>query len=454
MLLPETQIGVTGDTAERGRIAMGKRAALGVSLASNVGGLREGERRLETRSRWIARPLPSRVRGWGERRSGQKALTRGARVRRPTETALSAVRQNRVGMSCPRTGRAEMAFESLSRHTDAAVLRFVVHARHQQTMRPYLERWAGDFRSHVDLVSYDEIFRSTDLPRCVHAFTDIERLDPEDRERAAYLWGALQRQAPELDLLNHPLLAMRRYELLRTLREAGVNDFDVYRLTEARCIRRFPVFVRGEDDHKGAESGLLESREELAAFVKGLVDAGKSRDTRMVVEFHASKGPDGLYRKYAAFYLAGSVMPRHLFIGPHWMVKDETRIRDDAKMAEERRYFDERPHDAWIASVFKRANIDYGRIDYGIVDGKPQVFEINTNPTIVPASMTQLTPNSARFVASLTAAYEALERRNGGAKRMSELPRIPLDPPLKNRKGRLVSRALAFFVRRQLRPLV
>lgn len=321
-------------------------------------------------------------------------------------------------------------------------------------MTPYLERWANEFRSHVDLVSYDEIFRSNDLPRCVHVFTDIERLDSEDRERAAYLWGTLQRQAPEIELLNHPLLAMRRYELLRTLREAGVNDFDVYRLTEARRIRRFPVFVRGENDHKGAESGLLGSQEELAAFVKSLVDAGKSRDTRIAVEFHASKGPDGLYRKYAAFCLAGVVIPRHLFIGPHWMVKDETRIRDEAKFAEERRYCDEHPHAAWIASVFKLANIDYGRIDYGIVDGKPQVFEINTNPTIVPAELTQLNPNNVRFIAALTAAYSALEQRNGGAIRMGELPRIALDPPLKNRKARLVSGALAFFVGRQLRPLV
>jgi hypothetical protein len=248
---------------------------------------------------------------------------------------------------------------------------------------------------------------------------------------------------------------MRRYELLRTLREAGVNDFDVYRLTEARRIRRFPVFVRGENDHKGAESGLLGSQEELAAFVRSLVDAGKSRDTRIAVEFYASKSQeDGLYRKYAAFYLAGVVIPRHLFIGPHWMVKDETRIRDEAKLAEEWRYCDEHPHAAWIASVFKLANIDYGRIDFGIVDGKPQVFEINTNPTIVPGKMTQLTPNNARFIAALTAAYAAMEQRNGGAKRMGDLPRIPLDQPLKSRKGRLVSRALAFAVRRQFRPLV
>jgi hypothetical protein len=321
-------------------------------------------------------------------------------------------------------------------------------------MTPYLDRWSGEFRSHVDLISYDEGFRSTHLPRCVHVFTDIERLDPEDRERAAYLWRTLRRAAPEIESWNHPLLAMRRYELLRTLCEAGMNDFDVYRLTEARRVRRFPVFVRGENDHHGAESELLESQGELDAFVKGLVDAGKSRDTRIVVEFIPTKSEDGLYRKYAAFYLAGVVIPRHVFIGPHWMVKEGTRIRDDAKLAEELRYFTENPHTAWITAVFKLANIDYGRIDYGIADGKPQAFEINTNPTIVPAEMTELNRNNPRFVTALTAAFAALEERNGGAARRNDLQQIPLDPPLKNRRERFVSRTLALIARRQFRPLV
>jgi hypothetical protein len=334
------------------------------------------------------------------------------------------------------------------------VLRFIVHAGHRRTMTPYLERWAGEFRHHVDLVSYDETFCSTYLPRCVHVFTDIERLDSATRERAAYLWGTLRRRAPEIESLNHPLLAMRRYELLRTLREAGINDFDVYRLTEARNVRRFPAFVRGENDHQGAESELLRSQEELDACVKSLVDAGKSRDTRIAVEFHASKHEDGLYRKYAAFYLAGVVIPRHLFIGPHWMVKDVTRVRNDANSAEELSYCAENPHAAWITSVFQLARIDYGRIDYGIVDGKLQVFEINTNPTIFPAEMTELNRNNTRFVAALTAAYEALEQRNGGAARRQDLARIPLDPPLKNRRERLVSRTLALVAGRQFRPMV
>ena len=99
------------------------------------------------------------------------------------------------------------------------MLRFVVHDGHRLTMQPYLDRWAGEFRSHVEMLSYDEIFRSVRLPRCTHVFTDLERLHPDDAERAARVWSTLRQSAPEIRQLNHPLASMRRYELLRTLYE-------------------------------------------------------------------------------------------------------------------------------------------------------------------------------------------------------------------------------------------
>lgn len=321
-------------------------------------------------------------------------------------------------------------------------------------MTPYLERWAGDFRNHVELVSYDELFRSTTLPRCVHVFTDIDRIDPQDRERAAYLWMTLRQAAPSLELLNHPLLAMRRYELLRSLHETEINDFDVYQLTEARKPRRFPVFLRLEDDHLGPRSELLASQQELDAAVSELVANGKGRDRVIAVEFHAQKETDGLYRKYAAFYLAGAVLPRHLMIGPHWMVKDATRIRNESTLAEQRRYCEENPHAEWIASVFRLARIDYGRIDYGVVDGRPQVFEINTNPTILPGETVEKTPHNLRFTAALTAAYEALEARNGGARGARELSSIAVEPPLRGRSARVIGGVLARLAGRQLRRVV
>ena len=64
------------------------------------------------------------------------------------------------------------------------------------------------------------------------------------------------------------------------------------------------------------------------------------------------------------------------------MVKWDWRIFDRERADEESRYCETNPHEAWIREIFRLARIDYGRIDYGMLDGKPQVWEINTNPTI------------------------------------------------------------------------
>ena len=51
---------------------------------------------------------------------------------------------------------------------------------------------------------------------------------------------------------------------------------------------------------------------------------------------------------------------------------------------------------------FRRTNIDYGRIDYGVAGSAPQVWEINTHPTIL-----KLTPR-------LTEAFEAIDTAGDG----------------------------------------
>jgi len=49
-----------------------------------------------------------------------------------------------------------------------------------------------------------------------------------------------------------------------------------------------------------------------------------------------------------------------------------------------------------VADTFRRTNIDDGRIDYGVAGSAPQVWEINTHPTVL-----KLTPR-------LTEAFETV----------------------------------------------
>jgi hypothetical protein len=193
---------------------------------------------------------------------------------------------------------------------------------------------------------------------------------------------------------------------------------------------------------------LLSSQSEIDDVCEALCRDGKSRDTRIAVEFCAEPGPDGWYRKYAAYFVDGAVVPRHVMFSREWMIKAHTRTIDEEKRAEERQYVDTNPHAAWIREVFRLARIDYGRIDYGIVRGRPQAYEINTNSTIFPVETTERSERNLHFAAALTRAYAELESRNGNSGAPAY---VAVAEPLHGWAGRIAGRALAAVFRRQLR---
>jgi hypothetical protein len=224
------------------------------------------------------------------------------------------------------------------------------------------------------------------LPPSAYIFSDIERLSPETADRAAFLWRSLAGHAGTR-LLNHPTRSMRRYELLRTLYERGINAFNVYRLSEARWPERYPVFLRRENDHKGPLSPLLASRDELERAVARLDQDGVSRDNLLMSEFCDTSDQRGLYRKYGAFLVGDRVFVRSVQFSRNWVQKHQD-LDEPELVREERAYVEANPHREAIHEVFRLARIDYGRMDYGVLHGKIQVWEINTNPAIAgsPAS--------------------------------------------------------------------
>jgi hypothetical protein len=242
-------------------------------------------------------------------------------------------------------------------------------------------------------------------------FSDLERLDDSERERAAALWTRLDERGIARGLLNHPLRALRRYALLRRLEEQGINDFGVYRSDESRRPRRYPVFLRGENDHAGSLSGLLHTPDELSRALQTLEPSDGGRRDLIITEFSASRDERGLYRKYSAWCIDGRILPGHLFFGPDWMLKRPTTL-DAALVEEELAFLARNPHAAELARVFALAGIEYGRADYGIAEGRIQVYEINTNPGI-PSGYTPRSPSlrdevDRRFNQTLLEAFRAL----------------------------------------------
>lgn len=249
--------------------------------------------------------------------------------------------------------------------------------RHAYTVGRFLETpWGRDVAGELRVLTYERARWKRDFRAGAYIFADIERLGPRATRRAAELHDRLASDPGRYRVLNHPARTWRRYRLLRALHERGTNDFTVHRLGEANARIRYPVFVRRENDHGGNRTPLVSNARELADAVA----RAKRMRPPLVTEF-LDTSVDGVFRKYAAFRIGGEVVARHLFFGARWMVK-YSDVSGEEYDAEELAYVRDNPHREQLAEIFELAQVDYGRIDYALLDGRIQVWEINTNPML------------------------------------------------------------------------
>lgn len=107
----------------------------------------------------------------------------------------------------------------------------------------------------------------------------------------------------------------------------------------------------------------------------------------LVCEWRRCTAPfdGGLYCKFSAMRIDRHLIPRHVLFARHWQVKHPDTVVDPEPAAYERQWMETLPeHDA-VNRVFDLAGVDCGRIDYGFDgEGRMQVFEINTNPMVMP----------------------------------------------------------------------
>jgi hypothetical protein len=274
----------------------------------------------------------------------------------------------------------------------------------------------------IRLLNYREVFTKRRAPVGHYVFTDFDRLTSYEIEAAEILARRLVEVAPGAKVLNRPALVLERFALLRRLAAEGLNDFSACRLDSGEMPRRYPVFVRLEDDCQKPDTGLLHSEGELRAAIASLRAAGLPMKRRIAVEYCAEKGPDGNFRKYGAFRIGDRLVPHHLFHNGDWYVKHAVRQRsaatEDIFAPEIIAYLRGMPHAAEVRQRFELASIDYGRIDYGFAGGRMQSYEINTNP-LVPMRTTPPTSELGRvrrelFRDAFFAAFAALDAPIGG----------------------------------------
>ena len=133
------------------------------------------------------------------------------------------------------------------------------------------------------------------------------------------------------------------------------------------------------------------------------------------------------------------ILPHTLMHSHYWITKSHGRLIDAATAREETNYVRTNPHTGWLREIFELANIRDGRIDYGLRNGQPQVWEINTNPAIIrrpggePISEEQTRlrdPVRQQFVPNFQAEFEAIDSR--------ATPANEIDKQLQLREERLL----------------
>jgi hypothetical protein len=288
------------------------------------------------------------------------------------------------------------------------VIHYLVMREHAYTMATFLQSWGKALAERVRIVTYDEVLAGVKLPRrdATYIFSDLDRLSAASRPVLGALCDQIVAHCGQQRVFNHPVRSLLRYPLLRELHRRGINRFDAWR-PGVETPLRFPVFLRGEGERPAEIPPLLKSPAEYeAAIARPPADA-------LAVEFVDTADASGVYRKYGAFVVGERILPRHIFFSLDWMVTMPD-LAAPAMVAEERAYLDANPHEAALREAARAANIEYGRIDYSVLDGRPQIWEINTNPMIasdISAMHPQRRATHELFVAMLAEAFAGFDRR-------------------------------------------
>ncbi len=258
---------------------------------------------------------------------------------------------------------------------------FIVTAAHRYT----IDALDADFGAPLPdcrALSYEALFAPSNLPGGTYVFGDVERLSYREIALAAQVYRQMATKTG-FRVVNDLARARTRYGLLRALHEAGINDFDAYRADGFPRPTRFPVFVRIEASHEPALTGLLADQAALDAALVALEAAGHALGRLVVIEYCAEPVAPGLFRRYGAYRIGNRIHLDHVVTEDNWNVKwgrqglvGEETYREDDKAVRDNMLAET------LGTTFDIAGIAYGRADFGLVGGRPQIYEINTNPTV------------------------------------------------------------------------
>jgi hypothetical protein len=284
---------------------------------------------------------------------------------------------------------------------------FVTTQEHSYTHNAVTKELPGVVRR----MSYQALLGKARVPRAVYVFTDMDRLAPAALAQASTLFGQLRTAG--VRVLNDPARIRSRWGLLRALHDQGINRANAYRFDENVRPRRWPVFIGVEGDHRFPITELLHSWEEVERAAETAMQKGRPRSALIVAEYNAEPLRPGIFRKLSVFRVGSRYLAHTCVHQDRWIAKYGTPgLATPDLHAEELRIVRDNPYRAALEPAFALAGIEYGRADFGVVDGKVHVYEINTNPEVKftnPKSPQERAKSYAVFRQNYLDALRALE---------------------------------------------
>jgi hypothetical protein len=297
---------------------------------------------------------------------------------------------------------------------------------HERTFKSFVRGTYGFATPPLRTMAYEDLVFARKVPRATYIFTDLDRLAPWELRLAGDLYRRMRKA--ELTCLNNPARAMSRMELLRALHLAGINPFDAYRADEQPRPKRFPVFLRAEDWHYTAKPALLADQAALDAALEEMRRGFRPLRGAMVIEYCPSPYDDRLWCKWSAFRVADRMSVDHVGVEDHWFVKHGVwQLLTDQVVADEYQAVETNRFAADLKKAFEIGGIEFGRADYGVVDGRPVIYEINTNPRIgyyVASTIPVRTETRTIARKRLAAALDAVDCKETGACKLKPTPLI------------------------------
>lgn len=262
------------------------------------------------------------------------------------------------------------------------MITFVVVAPHDYTVAALQNGVLGPLVPKTRAITYDQLFAVHSVTPGTWVFTDMERLNTIELKLAAKIYRRMA-NSPNIRILNDPARVKSRFGLLRALHDAGFNDFNAYWADSLERPKRFPVFLKIAAEHTGSLGALINDQAELDLRLQNVVAQGTPLSTVLIIEYCGAPSAHGYYERYAFFKVGTEISLSGILIDDQWIVKNPRFdlmtpkiLADQFDAMRENRYLDE------MKTAFDIAEIEYGRADVGLVNGRLQVYEINTNPNI------------------------------------------------------------------------